>query len=699
MTAQADRGRSRWWWLAGLCGAVAFGGLLVFLGLAPDPWLERFDKLSSVGGLIVAVVGLAVSVWSVTRASRAPAAEPAALLEQAASGLAVQVRRQWRAELDARGMGHLDPIRLRWSATDRPVMPSPAEVIGADRLPLPPARVTRLRLAGDVDEMTRALTRLPSRQLVIIGAPGAGKSTLAVLVTLGLLDQWQAGDPVPVLLTLTSWDPSMHLSTWLAWRLAEAYPGLRNPSRYGASAPARLVEAGLVLPVLDGLDEMPVPLHARAVTALTAAVGRDRPLVLTSRAEEYQSAVRQAGEPLARAAVVEIEPVTAADAADYLTAGQVDGRARWRPVLAQLAAAPDGALARALRTPLMVYLARVAYRVPDPAGLLSFTDPDAIAAHLLDAYLPAVYAGRTPRPPPPDTAGHPDRTPARGYPPQQAQRWLTFLAAHLTEEGSTDLAWWRLYRAMPNFQLQAGLAYALGAGTLLGLGFGLTFGLRLDAAAGVTFGLVAGLGGGLGGGLMVGFASDRVYAVPQQRRASAGWLGTGVAVGFTLGFLSWLFLATGLMAGVVFGSTVGLLLGLMAGLGEPATLTRAVTPASTLRNDRNVSSLYGLVLGLAAALLTWLAFGPEPGLLLGLAAALTFGLLMSAVAGAWPHFLVARVLLAARRRLPYDLMGFLDDAYRRGVLRQVGAVYQFRHARLQQHLAVAHAGATTTSRD
>jgi hypothetical protein len=32
------------------------------------------------------------------------------------------------------------------------------------------------------------------------------------------------------------------------------------------------------------------------------------------------------------------------------------------------------------------------------------------------------------------------------------------------------------------------------------------------------------------------------------------------------------------------------------------------------------------------------------------------------------------------------LAGFLDDACRRGVLRQVGAVYQFRHARLQAHL-------------
>jgi hypothetical protein len=32
----------------------------------------------------------------------------------------------------------------------------------------------------------------------------------------------------------------------------------------------------------------------------------------------------------------------------------------------------------------------------------------------------------------------------------------------------------------------------------------------------------------------------------------------------------------------------------------------------------------------------------------------------------------------------------VEDAYRRGVLRQAGAVYQFRHIRLQHHLAHAY---------
>lgn len=53
----------------------------------------------------------------------------------------------------------------------------------------------------------------------------------------------------------------------------------------------------------------------------------------------------------------------------------------------------------------------------------------------------------------------------------------------------------------------------------------------------------------------------------------------------------------------------------------------------------------------------------------------------------WPTFALTSLWLGTRRRLPLRLMGFLDDAYRLGLLRIVGPVYQFRHAALQDHLA------------
>ncbi|MBO0731920.1 MAG: hypothetical protein J2P57_21860, partial [Acidimicrobiaceae bacterium] len=54
----------------------------------------------------------------------------------------------------------------------------------------------------------------------------------------------------------------------------------------------------------------------------------------------------------------------------------------------------------------------------------------------------------------------------------------------------------------------------------------------------------------------------------------------------------------------------------------------------------------------------------------------------------WGRWLVlARVWLPLTGKTPWPLLAFLDDAHHRGVLRQAGAVYQFRHARIQTQLA------------
>jgi hypothetical protein len=44
--------------------------------------------------------------------------------------------------------------------------------------------------------------------------------------------------------------------------------------------------------------------------------------------------------------------------------------------------------------------------------------------------------------------------------------------------------------------------------------------------------------------------------------------------------------------------------------------------------------------------------------------------------------------------MPWRLLRFLQDAQRRGILRQQGATHQFRHARLQQRLAAAPGAAS-----
>src|SRR5262249_13518615 len=53
----------------------------------------------------------------------------------------------------------------------------------------------------------------------------------------------------------------------------------------------------------------------------------------------------------------------------------------------------------------------------------------------------------------------------------------------------------------------------------------------------------------------------------------------------------------------------------------------------------------------------------------------------------WGVFALAQLWLAATWRLPWRLTRFLRDAHDLGILRQSGAVYQFRHARLRDRLA------------
>ena len=77
----------------------------------------------------------------------------------------------------------------------------------------------------------------------------------------------------------------------------------------------------------------------------------------------------------------------------------------------------------------------------------------------------------------------------------------------------------------------------------------------------------------------------------------------------------------------------------------------------------------GLVLGFAFGLVVWLVY-PQ----------------------SWSSFL-AFVQLAASDRTPVRLMRFLEDARSRSVLRTVGPVYQFRHARLQDRLATQESAA------
>jgi hypothetical protein len=123
----------------------------------------------------------------------------------------------------------------------------------------------------------------------------------------------------------------------------------------------------------------------------------------------------------------------------------------------------------------------------------------------------------------------------------------------------------------------------------------------------------------------------------------------------------------------------------------PIADSPSATAASTYRADRRTSMIYGLVAGLgsgsAAGLVTGAVAGPVFGLFYGLSACLMFGSFGALAAGQVLLVKLTEFTLTCEGRGRVDFLRLLQGASERQVLRQAGAVYQFRHTALQTHLA------------
>jgi predicted NACHT family NTPase len=205
------------------------------------------------------------------------------LLDGLAEELAAAVREQWRTEERLRRLQDPAPLPVRWSAAEETVTDYWQNI--QRRSP----GQSRMKLDGRLDQVVDLFDRIPSHRLVVLGKPGAGKSVLAMQFTLRWLDRRKPGDPVPVVFPLASWDPvARSLRSWMSARLAADYPALGTRTASGTTRARELVRTRRVLPVLDGLDEIPASLRGDAVRCLNAELDADDSILVTSRTENQQ---------------------------------------------------------------------------------------------------------------------------------------------------------------------------------------------------------------------------------------------------------------------------------------------------------------------------------------------------------------------------------------------------------------------------
>lgn len=757
--------------------AGALGWWVLRVSLLPDA--DRTNA-SGYGQFVLAAVGLVIVLGVEVRNAFIRPTVPD--LDELSDLLALAMRNQLDQTAIDRMLMQPAPLPIRWRrASEYAAGPVTAATASRDSAgwfdPLPGLRRTTaasLR-SGNRGSLHAVYGGLSSGRVLILGGPGTGKSSAAILLmldALGYREQASSPDdrrkiPIPVLFTLQGWDPvTTSVREWLVGKLTEV-PLLR--SRDGAAQAQDLLTSGRIAVFLDGLDEIREQLRPLALRALSEqATFR---LVLLSREAELVAAAKEHG--LTGAVALELRPLESKIVADYLLASRINpAPAAWKAIATTLTTEASSPVATALLNPLCVSLVRDGYGPADPVDELldatRFADPDSITEHLLGRAMTAAYTRR------------PGQPPLR-YSITTAHRTLSYLARRLALEQTRELAWWSIATWVPR-PIRVASAAIVGAAVgyvvfvLVGIIAGkapqiFTSALRPGLIFGFATGLAAGLIGpaapsrisltvkhilafrplmfGLAGtvcssflwlldtrvnsslasaispffffGFCVGLLLESVRGVrhvwPILRwrlpvgQVKSSWFARHRVMAFGIAYLLTLgvtftvagilgqfdpsyvgdieqALYAGLFGGAILSCIAAVGFGLMNGLLQPTTAeTRCVDPVMQWRQERMIAVGFAFSLGLVFGVMATALSGPRAGLFFGVSIALIAGCMTSQITNAF----LAQVYLTLRHRTPLRLLRFLEDARRRHIMRTVGAVYQFRHATLQDRLS-RHSG-------
>ncbi|MET7391891.1 NACHT domain-containing protein [Dactylosporangium sp. NPDC005572] len=663
-------------------------GIVIFFASRDE--LGTSDQVASVVGAAAGVASLILAAL-LARPDRKGAADmdldgaESAMLDR----LRNVVRTEWLDALAFRGISQIDPMPVRYT--------------------LKPITSDEPR-AGTLAEMVDVFTSLPMPQMLIVGPAGSGKSVLAASITAALLAEERDEQRVPVLVSASSWDVATESFHAFVLRVLRGdYPFLRSDRARGLRVLERSLARGRILPVLDGLDEMSPSQMAKAVVHLSRAAIAGQSMIVTSRVDD------QPGRVLDKLADLRLHPLQVDQQIAFLSQSPTHDRGRLTCITEHLRTQPDGVLAEVLATPLMLSLARDIYARPgvDPSRILAAKRARTIETELLVAYVPALYASQ---PPSPLVATEKKLRP-REYSVESAVIWLGTLAKHLRAIDSSDLAWWELPRMVPRsvFVVSVMVSTAVASASVGGLAFGLLAGL----ASWLSFSLVVGFVSGALAGPMIGIGIKYGGGKPSRRQRTVAFsfsvdprhhrqvrrliggrprriivgltLGSivGLAVFLTFVLVNWLVFeeSPSVRGALLFGVNSGLVGALAGGLAtwmrRPADGSRREPPRITLRRDRQAALVSAAVFGVGGGIAFGMIAEPTVGIIAGVLGAVVIGISGTA----WGALMTARVWLALSGRLPLPLFDFLEDAHRRGILRQVGPVWQFKHILLRDELA------------
>ena len=216
------------------------------------------------------------------------------------------------------------------------------------------------------------------RSLLILGAPGSGKTTMLLELARGLIARAREDvtQPIPMVFNLASWTEKLTLADWLAQELNNLYSVPRK------TAPD-WVKGNKLLLLLDGLDEVRQESRVKCVEAINEFRKQNglTSLAVCSRSQDYA----ELNAKLSLEGAIEVQPLTQKQITEFFNRFGKE-MAGIKQVLKK-----DGALREMAETPLFLGIMIMAYRDKQSVDIWVSKDEKAQRKHLFDTYIERMF--------------------------------------------------------------------------------------------------------------------------------------------------------------------------------------------------------------------------------------------------------------------------------------------------------------------
>jgi hypothetical protein len=382
--------------------------------------------------------------------------------------------------------------------------------------------------------------------LLILGEPGSGKTTTLLELAADLIGRAKVDgkERVPVVLNLSTWKKNQSLSRWISAELSEKY---RVPAKIARS----WLQNDYLLPLLDGLDEVPSYLQPDCVTAVNDFIDGFEPsgIVVCCRLNEYQWLPKR----LKLNGGIRIEPLSSTEVSNYLAKGG--------PKLAVLRQAVDidPVLQELTQTPLMLSIVSLACH-GDSGNKLAEQKGASIEERrkqIFGLYVDQMFQRKT--------------ASSLLFPKEKTIGWISWLAGKMRENSQSVFlveglqpGWLGTKAERIAFGAIVALSLALISQPMSGL-IGLICGLTIRPSYGITVGVIVGSTFTLATLFAVGlgYLLESLVVTTISGGIAGGLIGTGLIVWtsnrkpWESSDLVWLFSGLALTAGLIAGVGAG----------------------------------------------------------------------------------------------------------------------------------------------